>query len=89
LSTKGANAPTPWSVEQQEACFVVKVHDGQQLAYVYFEDEPGRWRIKTILCLNKARPIVVGHESCWVAPYPDVCAQTLYFDLCTNRDAWQ
>jgi hypothetical protein len=24
------------------ACFVVKDHDGQNLAYVYFEDEPGR-----------------------------------------------
>jgi hypothetical protein len=32
----------PWSVEQQDACFVVKDGGGQQLAYVYFEDEPGR-----------------------------------------------
>ena len=23
-------------------CFVVRDHNGQQLAYVYFEDEPGR-----------------------------------------------
>jgi hypothetical protein len=29
-------------VEEQEACFVVRDHDGQQLAYVYFEDKPGR-----------------------------------------------
>ena len=34
--------PPPWSVEEQEACFVVRDHNGQQLAYVYFEDEPGR-----------------------------------------------
>ena len=27
---------------KQEACFVVRDHDGQRLAYVYFEDEPGR-----------------------------------------------
>jgi hypothetical protein len=33
--------PPPWSVEQS-ACFVVRDHSGQQLAYVYFEDEPGR-----------------------------------------------
>jgi len=26
---------------KQDACFVVRDHDGQQLAYVYFEDEPG------------------------------------------------
>ena len=33
--------PPPWTVEEQEACFVVRDHNGQQLAYVYFEDEPG------------------------------------------------
>jgi len=30
----------PWSVEEQSACFVVRDHSGQQLAYIYFEDEP-------------------------------------------------
>jgi hypothetical protein len=28
-------------VEEQAACFVVRDHNGQQLAYVYFEEEPG------------------------------------------------
>jgi hypothetical protein len=27
---------------EQAVCFVVRDHNGQQLAYVYFEDEPGR-----------------------------------------------
>jgi hypothetical protein len=27
-----------------DACFVVRDHSGQQLAYVYFENEPGRRR---------------------------------------------
>jgi hypothetical protein len=28
--------PAPWSIEDQEACYVVRDHDGQQLAYVYY-----------------------------------------------------
>jgi len=27
--------PSPWSVEELDACFVVRDHNGQQLAYVY------------------------------------------------------
>jgi hypothetical protein len=34
--------PPPWSVEELDACFVVRDSDGQQLAYVYLGDEPGR-----------------------------------------------
>jgi hypothetical protein len=34
--------PLPWSIEELEACFVVIDSAGQKLAYVYFEDEPGR-----------------------------------------------
>ena len=34
--------PPPWSVEEQAACFVVRDRGGQALAYVYFEDAPGR-----------------------------------------------
>jgi len=31
--------PPPWTVEELDACFMVRDHDGQALAYVYFEDE--------------------------------------------------
>jgi len=34
--------PPPWSVDELEACFVVKDQAGQKLAFVYFEEEPGR-----------------------------------------------
>ena len=34
--------PPPWSVEEEEACFIVRDHNGQALTYVYFEEEPGR-----------------------------------------------
>jgi hypothetical protein len=36
--------PPPWSVDEPEACFVVKDGAGQKLAYVYYEEEPGRRR---------------------------------------------
>ena len=36
--------PPPLSVEEyNDACFILRDHNGQALAYVYFEDEPG-WR---------------------------------------------
>jgi len=34
--------PPPWTVEETDACFIIRDHNGQALAYVYFEDEPGR-----------------------------------------------
>ncbi len=34
--------PPPWSVEDIGACFVVKDGNEQKLAYVYYEEEPGR-----------------------------------------------
>jgi hypothetical protein len=34
--------PPPWSVEDIGAAFVVRDNAGQKLAYVCFEDEPGR-----------------------------------------------
>ena len=38
----GRRFPPPWSVEDIGAAFVVTDSTGQQLVYVYFEDEPGR-----------------------------------------------
>jgi hypothetical protein len=39
--------PPPWSVDEADPeldrrCFIVRDGNGQALAYVYFEDEPGR-----------------------------------------------
>jgi len=32
----------PWDIDDNGACFIVRDHNGQALAYVYFEEEPGR-----------------------------------------------
>jgi hypothetical protein len=34
--------PPPWSIEETDACYVVRDANGQALAYVYFEGEPGK-----------------------------------------------
>ncbi len=47
--------PPPWSVEEQDACFVVRDHNGQQLAYVYFENEPGRRSAAKLLTRDEAQ----------------------------------
>jgi hypothetical protein len=52
--------PPPWSVEELDACFVVRDHSGQQLAYVYFEDEPGRRSAAKLLTKDEARRIAVN-----------------------------
>jgi hypothetical protein len=45
--TEPRRLPPPWSVDDPDAklgqdCFIVRDADGHALAYVYFEDEPGR-----------------------------------------------
>jgi hypothetical protein len=52
--------PPPWSVEEQDACFVVRDANGQALAYVYCEDEPGRRSAAKLLTRDEARRIAVN-----------------------------
>ena len=49
--------PPPWFVEQQEACFVIRDHSGQKLAYVYLEDEPGRRSAARRVRTSRATPV--------------------------------
>ena len=40
---EGRGFPSPWIVEEaNDPCFIVSDANGQKLAYVYFEEDPGR-----------------------------------------------
>jgi hypothetical protein len=49
--------PPPWSVMELEACFVVVDGAEQKLAFIYFEDEPGRRAAAKLLTKDEARRI--------------------------------
>jgi hypothetical protein len=47
--------PPPWSVEELEACFVVRDDAGQKLAFIHFEEEPGRRSAAKLLTKDDRR----------------------------------
>ena len=52
--------PAPWSIEDIGAAFVVKDGGGQKLAYVYYEEEPGRRSVAKLLTKDEARRIAAN-----------------------------
>jgi hypothetical protein len=53
--------------EENAACFIVNDQAGKSLAYVYFEDEPGRRAAAHLLTRDEARRIAVN-----MAKLPDL-----------------
>jgi hypothetical protein len=49
--------PPPWTVEELDNCFIVIDDAGQKLAYVYFEEEPGRRAATKLMTKDEARRI--------------------------------
>jgi hypothetical protein len=52
--------PPPWTVEETAPCFIVRDNNGQALAFVYCEDEPGRRTAAKLLTRDKARRIATN-----------------------------
>ncbi len=52
--------PLPWFAEETESCFIVRDHNGQALAYIYFEAEQGRRAAAKLLMRDEARRIAAN-----------------------------
>jgi hypothetical protein len=73
-STPRGHFPQPWSIaEYNDACFIVSDANGQNLAYVYFEDEPGRRVAANLLTKDEARRIAAN-----IAKLPELANRPQY-----------
>jgi hypothetical protein len=52
--------PPPWSLDEQPACYIVRDATGQRIAYVYYEEEPGRRAAGYMLTKDEARRIAAN-----------------------------
>jgi hypothetical protein len=56
----GRRFSPPWTVDEATESFCIRDANGQALAYVYFEDEPGRRMATHRLTRDEARRIAIN-----------------------------
>ena len=52
--------PIPWSADETDTCFIVRDGNGQAVAYVYYEEEPGRRSAANLMRRDEARRIAAN-----------------------------
>jgi hypothetical protein len=72
--------PHPGSVEELDACFVVKDHAEQKLAYIHYEEEPGRRSAAKLFSKDEARRITVNSRSC-----PSYCGRRVRISALSSK----
>src|SRR6516164_7401067 len=55
--------PAPWSAELQPNYYVVRDANGQQIAYIYYSNEPDRRAAAKLLTKDEARRIAQRREA--------------------------
>jgi hypothetical protein len=64
---------TPWDIDDNGACFIVRDHNGQALSYVYYENDSGRRDAANLLTRDEARRIAIN-----IANLPDLVKRPQY-----------
>ena len=67
MSATSRRFPPPWSVDETDACFIIRDGNRQAVAYVYCEDDPGRRSSANLLTRDEARRIAAN-----IAKLPDL-----------------
>jgi hypothetical protein len=60
MSVEPRRFPPPWRVDEATESFCIRDANGQALAYVYFENEPGRRSAAKLLSKDEARRIAAN-----------------------------